>query len=78
MTYHVKALREYLDKRQLRSITWIDNRDMIADGLTKGRVKRDAINEVLTKGKWLLNHPHETWMSKQKPSPHGDDDTLNL
>ena len=61
MIYHVKALRYYLDHGMLRSITWTDNRDMLADGLTKGKVKRDAINLALQTGSWIIQHPTETW-----------------
>ena len=64
MIYHVKALRYYLDHGMLRSITWTDNRDMLADGLTKGKVKRDAINLALQTGKWIIQHPTETWMPR--------------
>ena len=70
MLFHVKALRNYLDTKHLRTITWTDNRDMLADGLTKGRVKRDAINEALLSGKWLLNHEHKTWSAKTPPTHH--------
>ena len=64
MIYHVKALRYYLEHGMLRSITWTDNRDMLADGLTKGKVKRDAINLALQTGKWIIQHPTETWMPR--------------
>ena len=37
---HLQYLRELLDHDVLRALIWSDNRDMIADGLTKG-----ALNE---------------------------------
>ena len=73
MLYHVKALRAYLDTKHLSSITWTDNRDMLADGLTKGGVKRDPINNALTTGKWTTTHKHVTWASKLQPK-----ETLHL
>ena len=50
MVYHVQALRQFLDDKLLESITWIDNSDILADGLTKGKVKCDAINTSLQPG----------------------------
>eukprot|EP00975_Prorocentrum_lima_P029281 6149441-Prorocentrum_lima.AAC.1 len=35
MTVHVSALRESLQKQCVRELVWCDNRDMIADPLTK-------------------------------------------
>ena len=67
MVYHVQALRQLLDDKLLESITWIDNRDMLADGLTKGKVKRDAINIALQTGSWNIQHPAETWTSRTTP-----------
>ena len=40
---HVQFLRELLDKGILDYISWLDTRDMIDDGLTKGQVDRVAV-----------------------------------
>ena len=39
---HLLWVRELLSRGQLRGWSWIDTRDMIADGLTKGSVERAA------------------------------------
>ena len=65
LTPHVKALREYLDQRAITTIVWVDNRDMIADPLTKGKTRRNEINDVLNKGMWKIIHNTEVW-PKQK------------
>ena len=61
LTPHVKALREYLDLRAITTIVWVDNRDMIADPLTKGKTKRNEINDVLNKGIWKIKYATEVW-----------------
>ena len=40
---HVIALRDKLERGILRRFWWADTRDMLADGLTKGGVCRDAL-----------------------------------
>ena len=61
LTAHVKALREDLDKCRITRFVWVDNRDMIADPLTKGKTKRNELNDVLDKGVWNVRHPTEFW-----------------
>ena len=48
---HVLKLREFLDTGQLRRLWWIDTRMMLADGLTKGAVERDALTSA-SEGIW--------------------------
>ena len=67
MLYHVKALRYLLDKRNLRNLGWIDNRDMISDELTKGKPSREDMNAVLNSGRWVREHPAEFWSAKRPP-----------
>ena len=52
---HVLWLREMRDKGLLTDIVWTDTRDMCADGLTKGVIKRGALYELM-KGKLILKH----------------------
>ena len=40
---HIQYLRELLDRKVLRAMSWIDTRDMLSDGLTKGSVARDLL-----------------------------------
>ena len=45
---HVLWLREMHTKGLIQDIVWTDTRDMYADGLTKGVIKRDALFELMT------------------------------
>jgi len=66
MAFHVKALRELLDDHHISSIVWLDNRDMLADGLTKGKPSREDINSVLSTGTWRPEHEYKIWSSTVK------------
>ena len=52
---HVLWLREMHTKGLIQNIVWTDTRDMYADGLTKGVIKRDALRELM-KGTMKLRH----------------------
>ena len=52
---HVLWLREMRDKGLVNDIVWTDTRDMYADGLTKGVIKRDALYEIMS-GTLQLRH----------------------
>ena len=63
LTPHVKALRELIDRGILK-IVWVDNRDMVADLLTKGKLKRNPLIALLDKGYWHVVHAAEIWPKK--------------
>ena len=46
-----------MSTHRIRTLWWIDTRDMLADGLNKGAVSRKALLEALTCGRWRVNHP---------------------
>ena len=50
-------MREIRDKGLIHNIIWADTGDMYADGLTKGSVPRDALNEVMS-GKYFFLAKH--------------------
>ena len=52
---HVLWLREMLSKGLVQDFVWTDTRDMYADGLTKGVIKRDALFEIMA-GTLRLRH----------------------
>ena len=54
---HALKLREYLDRQQVQTVSWIDTRDMVADALNKGTIEREAVREFFSVGKWLVNTP---------------------
>ena len=60
LTPHVKALRELVDRGILR-IVWVDNRDMVADSLTKGKTKRNPLNQTMTQGTWIIQESADIW-----------------
>ena len=57
---HLQYVRELLDRRVLESLTWLDTRDMAADGMTKGSIARDAITDCMN-GSLTLNHSCKSW-----------------
>ena len=54
LLHHVKA---QLVTRTVRSLSWVDTNDMVADGLNKGVVSRKAILRLCAEGEWLVTHP---------------------
>ena len=53
LAFPVDALRQDSRlSRLLRAVYWIDTRDCLADGMTKGTVARAAIISLLTKSHW--------------------------
>ena len=65
---HVQYLRELLDTMVIEALLWIDTRDMIADGLTKGAVDRTALHEVMS-GTWTIQHAAKCWIAIVKHAP---------
>jgi len=61
LTPHIRGIRELVDKGLISGIIWCDNRDMIADPLTKGKTKRNVLNDVLNQAEWIVDNPTETW-----------------
>ena len=52
---HVLWLREMLLKKLVGYVTWTDTRDMLADGLTKGSVSRDSLEDAMNGTVRILN-----------------------
>ena len=67
MIFHVKDVRSLLDSGSIHPIAWIDKRDMLADGLTKGKPSGDDINHALQQATWIRQRPHKTLPSSTKP-----------
>ena len=64
---HLHFIRELLDNGVLKALAWIDTRDMIADGTTKGAVERDALHSAM-EGIIVMLHEHQLWQSKAQNS----------
>ena len=69
LTPHVRAYREMLDKQQLGGVGWCDNRDMIADPLTKGKTRRNDLNIMLNCGIWNVKHSTLQWPVEAQGPP---------
>ncbi len=61
---HVIALRDKLERGILKRLWWSDTRDMLADGLTKGGIPRDALVQVSEHG--VCRILHETAVCTRK------------
>ena len=57
---HVQYVRERLDRRVLQYLFWLDTRDMIADGLTKGTVDRGQLHQLM-EGLLNISKPCKQW-----------------
>ena len=53
--YHLAYLREKMVSTLIGSYTWVDTRDMVVDGLTKGRADRTPLAAIMS-GSYILNH----------------------
>ena len=56
--YHLAHLREVLDRHLVNRYIWIDTRDMVMDGMTKGLADRLAL-QAFMKGSWKIEHKYE-------------------
>ena len=61
MLIHVLKLRELLALRIISRLLWLDTRDMLADGLNKGIVSRDALRRMCTSGRWDISHEYKAF-----------------
>ena len=59
---HLQYLRELLDLGILEYISWLDTRDMVSDGLTKGAVDRVQLHQLMD-GLLRLAHEASSWRS---------------
>lgn len=64
MLIHVLKLRELLAMKLISRLLWLDTRDMLADGLNKGIVSRDALRQMCTSGRWAVNHKFEIFSNR--------------
>ena len=57
--YHLAWLREKIVAGVIKWFHWVDTRDMFADGITKGSLDRQALQDVMH-GIWVLKHAMES------------------
>ena len=51
---HALAMREYLEAGHVDRLWWLDTLAMLADGMTKGSVEREALIKVCQLGIWQV------------------------
>ena len=51
---HALAMREYLESGHVDRLWWFDTLAMLADGMTKGSVEREALIKVCQSGTWQI------------------------
>ena len=61
----IMIIREGLRTGRISKLWWTDTRDMLADGLNKGAVSRDALRITAKVGKWILSHKCEGFTHAQ-------------
>ena len=57
--FHLAYLREKLECGLIHSYNWVDTRDMVADGLTKGSADRTALSAIVDGNYNLQQTVHE-------------------
>ena len=58
---HALAMREYLESRHVDVLWWLDTLAMLADGMTKGSVEREALIRVCAEGVWRILGQQPVW-----------------
>ena len=64
---HVYFVREMLDNGVVSARIWLDTRDMLSDGLTKGAVSRDALM-LMMDGQITFAHEAKVWLPRALPA----------
>ena len=68
---HLLALRDKIRRNVVRYLFWLDTRDMLADGLTKGTVDRQALRHTASTGLFTAKHEslHTPNDNRYQPKP---------
>jgi hypothetical protein len=53
---HLLAAKDYMTRKLIRRLFWIDTNDMLADGLTKGSIDRQALISISSDCRWQLRN----------------------
>ena len=63
MLIHALKMKELLKRNQVSRLIWTDTRSMLADGLNKGSVSRDALRRAAGYGEWEM--PYENKIHRE-------------
>ena len=64
---HLLSVRNRMETRVIRKLHWVDTRDMLADGLTKGGIDRELLHNVSNDCRFSLKH--EALTHSKSPTP---------
>ena len=64
LAYTVMKVREWLERDIVSELIWIDTRDMLCDGFTKGSISRFDVMNALNQGYWTLKHTPQRWSAR--------------
>ena len=64
---HLLSVRNRMETRVIRKFHWVDARDMLADGLTKGGIDRELLHNVSNNCHFKCKH--EALTHSKSPSP---------
>ena len=65
--FHLAYVRQALHTGLARSLNWVDTRDMVMDGMTKGSVDREELQKFMS-GTWQLKHAMQSFGHREKDS----------
>ena len=57
----LSSIKQLLQARVVRWISWINTLDMLADGMTKGSVSRKQLFVLANSGTWITQHDSHTF-----------------
>lgn len=66
MHIHIVKMKELLCNKQTSRLRWVDTRCMLADGLNKGCIERDALQRAMTERIWLIEHEMKEHEEKEQ------------
>jgi hypothetical protein len=70
-------VKELLRQRLVRDLYWISTEDMLADGLNKGTISREALLKVCHTAVWELLYPFEWHTEPHAPSAQDENEPLS-
>ena len=53
---HLISVRDRMSSGMIRRLFWVETRDMLADGLTKGGIDRELLHQVSNNCKYCAKH----------------------
>ena len=64
---HLLSVRNRMEIGVIRRLHWVDTRDMLADGLTKGGIDRELLHNVSNNSSFVIKH--EALTHSKSPTP---------